>query len=97
MGSTRGRYLLHSWAIEDGSFLRINNITVGYTLPKALTMRAKVQQLRLYATLNNVYTLTNYSGYDPEVNTRRGPLTPGVDYAAYPRSRGFLFGVNLTL
>ena len=94
---TRGRYLLHSWAIEDGSFLRINNITVGYTLPKALTMRAKVQQLRLYATLNNVYTLTNYSGYDPEVNTRRGPLTPGVDYAAYPRSRGFLFGVNLTL
>ena len=94
---TRGRYLLHSWAIEDGSFLRINNITLGYTLPKTLTTRAKVQQLRVYATLNNLYTLTNYSGYDPEVNTRRGPLTPGVDYAAYPRSRGFLFGVNLTL
>jgi TonB-linked SusC/RagA family outer membrane protein len=95
---TRGRYLLHSWAIEDGSFLRINNITVGYTLPKKLTQRAKVQSLRFYATLNNLYTLTNYSGYDPEVNTRRGtPLTPGVDYAAYPRSRAFLFGLNLSL
>ncbi|WP_324680031.1 TonB-dependent receptor [Hymenobacter sp. GOD-10R] len=95
---TRGRYLLHSWAIEDGSFLRVNNITLGYTLPKALTTRAKIQQLRFYVTLNNLYTFTNYSGFDPEVNTRRGtPLTPGVDYAAYPRSRGYLFGLNLSL
>jgi TonB-linked SusC/RagA family outer membrane protein len=95
---TRGRYLFHSWAVEDGSFLRINNITVGYTLPKALTQRAKINQVRFYVTANNLYTFTNYSGYDPEVNTRRGtPLTPGVDYAAYPRSRALLFGVNLSL
>ncbi|TGE08395.1 SusC/RagA family TonB-linked outer membrane protein [Hymenobacter fodinae] len=91
-------YFLHSWAIEDGSFLRINNVTVGYTLPKALTTRAKVQTLRFYVTLNNLYTFTKYSGFDPEVNTRRSsPLTPGVDYAAYPRSRAFLFGLNLSL
>ena len=91
-------YFLHSWAVEDGSFLRVNNLTLGYTLPKALTTRAKVQQLRFYVTLNNVYTFTKYSGYDPEVNTRRStPLTPGVDYAAYPRSRAFLFGLNLSL
>jgi hypothetical protein len=58
----------------------------------------KVQSLRFYATLNNLYTFTKYSGYDPEVNTRRStPLTPGVDYAAYPRSRAFLFGLNLGL
>jgi hypothetical protein len=44
-----------------------------------------------------VYTFTKYSGFDPEVSTRRGPLTPGVDYAAYPRSRAFLAGLNLTL
>ncbi|RZK37745.1 MAG: hypothetical protein EOO57_05060 [Hymenobacter sp.] len=95
---TRGNYLLHSWAIEDGSFLRINNITLGYALPKALIARAKLTQVRFYATVSNVYTFTKYSGYDPEVNTRRGtPLTPGVDYAAYPRSRAFLFGVNLGL
>ncbi|GAB2465736.1 SusC/RagA family TonB-linked outer membrane protein [Hymenobacter qilianensis] len=91
-------YFLHSWAVENGSFLRVNNVTVGYTLPKALTERAKVQQLRFYVTLNNLYTFTKYSGYDPEVNTRRStPLTPGVDYAAYPRSRAFMFGVNLSL
>jgi len=91
-------YFLHSWAVEDGSFLRVNNVTLGYTLPKALTTRAKVQQLRFYVTLNNLYTFTKYTGYDPEVNTRRSsPLTPGVDYAAYPRSRAFLFGLNLSL
>ncbi|TVT39430.1 TonB-dependent receptor [Hymenobacter setariae] len=94
----RGNYLLHSYAIESGSFLRVNNITVGYSLPKGLLSRAKVQTLRFYVTLNNLYTFTKYSGYDPEVNTRRStPLTPGVDYAAYPRSRAFLFGLNLGL
>ena len=90
--------VFHSWAVEDGSFLRVNNLTFGYTLPKTLTTRAKVQTLRFYVTLNNLYTFTKYTGYDPEVNTRRAtPLTPGVDYAAYPRSRAFLFGVNLSL
>ena len=89
---------LHSWAIEDGSFLRINNLTFGYSLNKALIQRAKLAQLRFYLTVNNLYTFTHYTGYDPEVSTRRGtPLTPGVDYAGYPRSRAFLFGVNLSL
>ncbi|GAB3634959.1 TonB-dependent receptor [Hymenobacter arcticus] len=89
---------LHSWAIEDGSFLRLNNITLGYSLPKALINRAKLTQLRFYVTLNNLATFTKYSGYDPEVNTRRATaLTPNVDYAAYPRSRAFLFGLNLSL
>ncbi|GGG32803.1 SusC/RagA family TonB-linked outer membrane protein [Hymenobacter glacieicola] len=92
------RYFLHSWAVESGSFLRVNNITVGYSLPKPLIQRVKLTQARFYVTLNNVYTFTKYTGYDPEVNTRRSsPLTPGVDYAAYPRSRAFLFGVNLAL
>ncbi|WP_230471231.1 hypothetical protein [Hymenobacter jejuensis] len=94
----RGNYFLHSYAVEDGSFLRVNNVTMGYSLPKGLISRAKLTQLRFYVTLNNLYTFTKYSGYDPEVNTRRGtPLTPGVDYAAYPRSRAFLFGINLGL
>jgi TonB-linked SusC/RagA family outer membrane protein len=95
---TRGNYFLHSWAVESGSFLRVNNITVGYALPKAFIAKAKLTQVRFYATINNLYTFTKYSGYDPEVNTRRAnPLTPGVDYAAYPRSRAFLFGVNVGL
>ena len=88
----------HSWAIEDGSFLRLNNLTLGYSLPKTLISHAKLTQLRFYVTASNLYTFTNYTGYDPEVNTRRDTgLTPGVDYAAYPRSRAFLFGLNLGL
>ncbi|WP_201984193.1 SusC/RagA family TonB-linked outer membrane protein [Hymenobacter rubidus] len=87
----------HSWAVEDASFLRINNVTIGYTLPKALIQHAKLSQFRIYATVNNIYTFTKYTGFDPEVNTRRGsPLTPGVDYAGYPRSKAYLVGVNLS-
>ncbi|KAA9339181.1 TonB-dependent receptor [Hymenobacter busanensis] len=98
--SPQRKVFLHSWAVEDGSFLRINNVTLGYTLPKSITRRAKLEQVRFYATANNIYTFTKYTGYDPDVNVRRGgnaALTPGVDYAAYPRSRAFLFGVNLSL
>ncbi len=91
------RFWLHSWAIEDGSYLRFNNLTLGYTLPKAITMTAKISSLRFYGTVNNLGTITNYTGYDPDVTARRSdPLTPGVDFAAYPRSRTVVFGVNVT-
>jgi TonB-linked SusC/RagA family outer membrane protein len=91
------RWWLHSWAVEDGSYLRINNITLGYTLPKKLTEKAKISNFRVYATVNNVHTFTNYSGYDPDVTARRtDPLTPGVDFAAYPRARTWVFGLNVT-
>lgn len=93
-----GPYFLHSFAIEDGSFLRISNLTLGYSLPQKLLSRTKVfSQFRIYATVNNLWTITGYSGYDPEANTRRNnPLTPGVDYAAYPRSRYILAGINIS-
>lgn len=93
-----GQYFLHSFAIEDGSFLRINNITLGYSVPRQLLKRTKIfSQFRVYATVNNVATITGYSGFDPEASTRRGnTLTPGVDYAAYPRSRYILAGINVS-
>jgi len=92
-----GRSVTTAWAMEDGSFLRLNNITLGYTLPSKMTKKFYVQKLRLYATAYNIYTWTKYSGYDPEVDTRRStPATPGVDYSAYPKSRSFNFGINLT-
>jgi len=91
------RWWLHSWAVEDGSYLRINNLTVGYTLPKQLSDRAKISSLRFFGTVNNLATLTGYSGYDPDVTARRSdPLTPGVDFAAYPRSRTWVVGLNLS-
>ncbi|TYR37729.1 TonB-dependent receptor [Sphingobacterium phlebotomi] len=96
--SGTGAWYPTSWAMEDGSFLRINNITLGYTLPSSITNRIKANRLRVYATVNNLAVFTNYSGYDPEANTRRSvPVTPGVDYAAYPRSKTFIFGLNLSL
>ncbi|MFT3825392.1 MAG: TonB-dependent receptor [Chitinophagaceae bacterium] len=93
-----GNYFLHSYAIEDASFLRISNLTIGYSLPASLLKKTKVfSRFRFYLTVNNLYTFTKYSGYDPEANTRRStPLTPGVDYAAYPRSRFILGGVNVS-
>jgi TonB-dependent starch-binding outer membrane protein SusC len=91
------RYFLKSSDIEDGSFLRINNVTFGYTLPTLLSARLKIQSLRVYGTVNNLKVFTNYSGFDPEVTARNSdPLTPGVDFAAYPRARVFVFGVNAT-
>ncbi len=89
---------LHSWAVEDGSFLRINNITLGYNLPESVVNKLKLTRFRVYATVNNLKVFTNYTGYDPEVSTRRRtPVTPGVDYSAYPRSRNYIFGINVTI
>jgi hypothetical protein len=92
-----GAFQLHSWAIEDGSFLRINNISIGYNFPAKMLKKISIKKLRLYATGNNLAVFTNYSGYDPEVNVKKNnPLTPGVDYSAYPRSRLYMFGLNAT-
>ena len=77
--------------------MRINNVTLGYTLPKDWLSKARISNLRFYGTVNNLATITDYSGYDPDVTSRRSdPLTPGVDFAAYPRSRTWIFGLNVT-
>ena len=71
-------FVLTDWAIEDASFLRLNTLTLGYTLPASLTKKAHISTLRFYATAYNVFTLTNYSGFDPESDCiRRSALTPG--------------------
>lgn len=88
--------------IEDGSFLRLNTLNVGYTIPKSLLSRARINNLRIYGSIYNVFTLTSYSGLDPEVNVN--PLyggavypTTGLDFGAYPRPRSFVVGLNLSL
>ena len=90
--------VIHSWAVEDGSYIRLNNLTLGYTLPKSIISKLRMQQVRAYVTGNNLKLWTNYSGYDPEVSTSRGSyssLTPGVDYSSFPRSRSYTFGLNV--
>ena len=92
-----GSAVFSDWAVEDASFLRLQSVTLGYTLPEDLTQKAHIRRARVYVTGTNLFCLTKYSGYDPEVDTRRAtPLTPGVDYSAYPKSIGFVAGLNLT-
>lgn len=93
--------VIHSWAIEDGSFLRLQNVTLGYTLPRKLAKKFAGERLRIYCTLNNAWVLTNYSGYDPEVSSAgRGStsklLIPGLDYSGYPKSFSWTLGLNVT-
>lgn len=90
------KFMFTDWAVEDGSFFRLNTLTLGYSTPESFTSKLGVSKLRFYFTATNVFIITNYSGPDPEVSTKRKtPLTPGVDYSAYPRSRQLVFGLNL--
>jgi len=87
--------------IENGSFLRLNTLNLGYTLPKSLLSRAKINNLRIYGSIYNVFTLTGYSGLDPEVNAdaaHNGAVYPttGLDFGTYPRPRSFIVGLNLS-
>ncbi len=87
--------------IEDGSYLRLNTVTIGYTLPKQLLSKIKAGNIRIYGAIYNALTLTGYSGLDPDVNTdqnlnkSRYP-TPGLDWGTYPRARSFVIGLNAT-
>ena len=84
--------------LEDGSYLRLQNLSFGYTLPEKWFKRLGVRNLRVYLQASNLFTLTNYTGYNPEVNKRPDDaLRPGEDYCSYPVSRSFSFGVNFNL
>ena len=92
------QFYVNSNAVENGAFARLNNLTLGYTFRGQFLNKLKINKLRVYVTGNNVALLTGYSGYDPAVNTRTAtPVTPGVDYSAYPRAHTYLFGINLSL
>jgi TonB-linked SusC/RagA family outer membrane protein len=86
--------------IEDGSFLRLNTVTLGYTLPKSLSKKVGINKLRVYGSIYNALTITGYSGLDPEVNTNpnQGSAiypTTGLDWGAYPRARSYTIGLNI--
>jgi len=85
--------------VEDGSYLRIKNITLGYTLPKSLLQKAKIENVRVYCNIQNLYTFTKYTGYDPEVGASTQDatgLTYGVDNGRYPSPTLYSFGVSFT-
>ena len=89
---------MSTFHLEDGSYLRLQNLSIGYTFPKKMLTRAKISNLRIYLQGTNLFTLTNYTGYNPEVNRRPSDaLRPGEDYCSYPLSRTFTIGVNFNL
>lgn len=84
--------------VEDGSYVRLKNVSLGYTLPRMLTKKWSIENLRFYVNIQNLFTITKYKGYDPEVGSyNQGVLLRGVDYARYPSQRIYTIGVNLNL
>lgn len=83
-----------SYYVEDGSYIRLKNIVLGYSLPQNVLKKLSLNNLRFYVSADNIFTLTQYSGYDPEVSYWNTLLT-GLDYTSYPRARTFTIGMNL--
>lgn len=88
-------YEKSSYMVEDGSFIRFNNITLGYNFSKTFIAKVGLKGLRVYVTAQNPFTITKYSGYNPEVSTNSNALTPGIDYGAYPTNKSIAFGLNV--
>lgn len=84
----------NSTYLEDGTYARLQNLSIGYTIPKSVQDKIGVSQMRVYGQISNLFTLTNYSGLDPEV--RGGDRTRGIDYGAYGIPRQLILGVNVT-
>ncbi|MNK00665.1 TonB dependent receptor [compost metagenome] len=95
--TSQGKLDVSSYYTEDASFLRLRNVTLGYNLNNIPALKKiGINGLRIYATGVNLHTWTNYSGFDPEVNSY-SPLLPGVDNISYPRERSIIFGLNIKL
>ncbi len=86
-----------SKVVEDGSYLRLKTLFLGYSIPEKILKRSKIKNISLTASAQNLITWTNYSGFDPEVSTKNSVLTPGFDYSAYPHARTVVFGIKATL
>lgn len=86
-----------TWHIENGSYLRIRNIAMGYTLPENLVKRLTLTKVRIYVAMQNPFTFTKYTGYNPEVTNRSDATTNGEDYGVYPTAKTTSIGINITL
>jgi hypothetical protein len=85
-----------SRVIEDGSYLRLKTLSFSYDIPKQIVRKAKITGLSLNIAAQNLFTITNYSGLDPEASVRNNTLAPGFDFSSYPQSRTIVFGLKAT-
>ena len=81
--------------VEDGSYLRVKNVQLGYSLPASLLKKVKCDKFRLYVSAQNLFTFTKYTGLDPEIGAYNGALEAGIDRGFYPQARVWLGGVNV--
>ncbi len=81
--------------VEDGSYLRVRNVQIGYVLPKLISEKFGSDYVRFYISANNLFTITNYMGYDPDIGAAQGALSNGIDYGFYPQARTIMGGVNI--
>lgn len=88
--------IISDWAVEDGSYLRLGTLTIGYSLPKSVLRYIGAKNLRVYTTATNLFCITSYSGQDPEVSTHSNNLVMGYDRSAYPKSKSWVLGLNVT-
>lgn len=96
MASARPYRVSSRW-VYDASYVRLKNVSLGYTVPKELLDKARIRSLRIYASAQNLLTITDYPGLDPEVSYRNSTAVSGLDYASYPNVRTYTFGINLGL
>ena len=87
---------ISSQFVDDASYLRISNISLGYTFPQKVISKLRLQGLRIYASVDNVWTFTDYEGYNPEVSYKSSNLLPGFDWGCYPLARTYSLGVRVT-
>jgi len=96
LSNNESNFMISDRYIEDASFLRIQNITLGYEMPQQMVSKLKVNKVRLYMSVNNLYTLTNYSGYSADVSVfGSNPLSMGHDNGSYPNPTNYKIGMNL--
>ena len=96
ISTTNTSLKLSSYYVEDASFFRCANITLGYTLPKRWMSKLHVSSCRVYFSGDNLFTITPYRGYNPEVSYKSSNLMPGFDWGCYPLARIYSLGLNLT-
>src|SRR5574344_30557 len=95
--STNANNRMSDLYVEDGSYIRLQNVSLSYTLPKSLVRKIKLENLKVYMNLQNVFTWTKYNGFDPEVGSMYGDaLMTGLDYGRYPSPRIYTFGLNIS-
>jgi hypothetical protein len=94
--TTSNGYVSSSRWVEDGSYIRLKNLSLGYNLPKSVLGKSGIEKFRIYLSGQNLFTLTNYTGYNPDVSYRNGNTSIGLDYGTYPTTKSITLGVNVS-